>query len=215
LKTLRDVEMQVQEKLSRALKELDFLPRGYRCSVRLRGRSKEKSRSASFEKSWSPDTDSISITFERISESKQQTAQSGAAGLEALGQGGANSNVTASERIVDLVRALDRAESRPGYSFVVLKWFRDTALPLEDFPWARSDSARQSTLAEAIDKRMILLNKIANPRSPQFPVTTIRLNRLLREVQSILGKRARGGADFEPVPIRGENLSETILRDRR
>src|SRR6266487_4523775 len=120
----------------------------------------------------------------------------------------------ATDPLSDLVRELDRVESRPGYAFVALKWFRDTVLP-ERFPWARDHSARQTVLRDAIDKRLILTSKMPNPRSPQFPVTAIRLNRLVPEVRGILGSPEGAVSDFEPVPIRGENLSATVLRDRR
>jgi len=122
---------------------------------------------------------------------------------------------TAVDPLSDLIRALDRAESRPGYEFVALKWFRDTVLPAEGFPWASDHSARQTVLRDAIDKRLILTSKMPNPRSPQFPVTAIRLNRLVPEITGILGSPEGAVSDFEPVPIRGESLSATVLRDRR
>jgi hypothetical protein len=114
----------------------------------------------------------------------------------------------------DLVRTLDRVESRPGYQFVALKWFRDVALPGESLEWAQSDSLRQDLLREAIEKRLILTSKVPNPKSPQFPVTAIRLNRLLPDVQAILGEQV-ADSDFRPVDIRGEKLSATVLRERR
>jgi hypothetical protein len=114
----------------------------------------------------------------------------------------------------DLIHALDRAESTPGYRFVALKWFRDVRLLDEGFPWAQSEAARRNVLREAIDKRMILTNRVENPKSPQFPVTAIRLNRLFPEVQRILGKAEAAGEDFNPMDIRGEGLSTTVLRDR-
>ena len=120
----------------------------------------------------------------------------------------------ATESISELVRALDRAESRPGYQFIALKWFRDVALLGESYDWARSDCARQSILREAIEKRLILTSKVPNPKSPQFPVTAIRLNRLLPEIQAILGQQV-SDSDFRPVDIRGEHLSATVLRERR
>jgi len=121
----------------------------------------------------------------------------------------------APDPLSDLIRALDRAESRPGYHFVALKWFRDAALLEEAFPWAQSDPARREVLRDAIEKRLILTGRIPNPRAPQFPVTSIRLNRLLPEVQAILGTSGPAGEDFHPVEIRGESLSTTILRERR
>ena len=83
--------------------------------------------------------------------------------------------------MADLVRALDRAESRPGYGFVSLKWFRDGVLTA--FDWAQPDATRQNVLREAIEKRLVLTSKAPNPKSPEFPVTAIRLNRLLPEIR--------------------------------
>jgi hypothetical protein len=122
---------------------------------------------------------------------------------------------TAEERLSDLLRALDRAERRPGYEFVSLKWFRDTALVHEGFAWAGDEFARDDALREAIDRRWILTGKIANPRPPHFPVTTIRLNRELPEVIAVLESGTGHGPDFHPVAIRGQSLSATVLRERR
>jgi len=216
MKTIKDVEAQVEEKLSEALKELDLLPEGYRCSVRLHGKSRDKKRTASFEKSWSPDTDSVYIRFQHTSERPRTVSQPAGEGTAATTPNHAvRSGPAVADPLSDLIRALDRVESRPGYDFVALKWFRDTALPSEGFSWASVDSARQSILRDAIDKRLILTSRVPNPRSPQFPVTAIRLNRLMPEVSAILGIRDHGVPDFHPVPIRGENLSVTVLRDRR
>ena len=213
MKTIQDVELQAEQKLADALKELDLLPEGYQFSVRLRGESREKRRTASFEKNWDPGTDSIQITFEPVSHLTQRSPQAvsppGPSAASPVSSGGG------SDKISDLVRALDRAEARPGYGFVALKWFRDTALPLEGFSWTKVDSERHRVLSEAIERRMILLNKIPNPKSPQFPVTTIRLNRLMPEVRTILGNQDAVWTDFQPVSMRGENLSATVIRDRR
>jgi len=48
-----------------------------------------------------------------------------------------------------------------------------------------------------------------------FPVTAIRLNRSLPEVQTLLGAAADSPLGFQPVAIRGEALSATVLRERR
>ena len=89
------------------------------------------------------------------------------------------------------------------------------ALLSEGFSWAGTDSARKSVLSDAINRRLVLTNPVPNPKSPQFPVTAIRLNRLMPEVKTILGNGGETMPDFHPVQIRGENLSATILRDRR
>lgn len=116
--------------------------------------------------------------------------------------------------VAELVEALNRAEHRRGFDFVALKWFRDTALPMETFNWAKSDSSRRHALSEAIEKRLILTNKVPNPKSP-FPVTSIRLNRSMPEVAKLLGEGLETDLDFHPVEIRGEPLSTTIIRERR
>lgn len=95
-----------------------------------------------------------------------------------------------------------------------LKWFRDQALPGEGRPWTASEEARQSVLRTAIENRLILTSKVPNPKSPQFPVTAIRLNRLLPEVAAILGQAHLADSDFHPVEIKGEPLSVTIMRER-
>jgi hypothetical protein len=174
------------------------------------GRKKRKNASAD---NWSPDLGEVRVNFEPdvtnpdilVAEQESElSAESPAKPSDAI----------ASEPIPDLVRTLDRAESRPGYQFVALKWFRDVALAGESFGWAQSDSARQGILREAIERRLILISKVPNPKSPQFPVTAIRLNRLLPEIRAILGEQV-ADSDFRPVDIRGEKLSATVLRERR
>lgn len=227
MKTVKDVELQFQVKVAEVLKEVGLLPNGYQCSVRLHGKERDKRRTASFEANWFPESDSINIRFELVEVAhrfpryavEEQPREHGVANPQAASAVPANEASApagiGSDPLSDLVRVLDRVESRPGYDFVALKWFRDTALPSEGLYWAGDDSERQNVLREAIDKRMILTSKVPNPRSPQFPVTAIRLNRLLPDVKAILGNQSDGLPDFQPIAIRGENLSATILRDRR
>lgn len=216
MKTVEDMEEQVAEMISDALAGLGLMPKGYHCEVRLHGKQRDKRRSATFEKNWSPDTDSIKVRFQRTPGhpkpgSRAETAETTASNAESTSE----SSARGSDPVSDLVRALDRAESRPGYEFVALKWFRDTALLEEGFAWVSEYSSRQAVLREAIEKRLILTSKVPNPKSPQFPVTAIRLNRLMPEVKAILGEAGNGMPDFDPVPIRGASLSQTILNERR
>jgi len=120
-----------------------------------------------------------------------------------------------SDSLWDLIRCLDHAESRPGYTFVALKWFRDVALPASAPAWAESDAVRSNVLRDAIERRIVLTGRIPNPKSPQFPVTTIKLNRLLPDVRSVLGTGGVTDEGFEPITIRGESLSATVLKERR
>jgi hypothetical protein len=220
--TIEEVESRIEQGLAKLrspeYKPLETLlqpliPKGYRVHVSLvdkNGRKKRKNASAD---NWSPDFGEVRVNFEPdatnpdISVAEQESELSAESPAKP-------SDTIASEPISDLVRTLDRAESRPGYQFVALKWFRDVALAGESFSWAQSDSARQGILREAIERRLILISKVPNPKSPQFPVTAIRLNRLLPEIQAILGAQV-ADSDFTPVDIRGEELSATVLRERR
>lgn len=114
-----------------------------------------------------------------------------------------------------LIESLDRAERRPGYSFVALKWFRDKVLPGEDFTWAGTYETRSEVLSDAIRDDVVLTNKVPNPNNPAFPVTSIRLNRGHPEVIEVLGDYRAGLDGFAPVEIRGQALSATVIQERR
>src|SRR6266496_1347275 len=214
MKTIEHVESQFEQRVYDALKELDLLPPGFKHSVRFHGKAKDKKRSASFENSWSPETDTIYIRFDRAEDESKIPAQPVAQAPRESAHV-VQPVAPVSDPLSDLIRALDRAESRQGYDFVALKWFRDARLPFEGFICADTDAARQAALRNAIDRRLILTSKVPNPKSPQFPVTAIRLNRLMPEVKRILGNGDGNMLDFDPVEIRGESLSATIQRERR
>jgi hypothetical protein len=207
--TNADVELDLAQRIPEFLRELRILPTGYQCEVHLHRGNRKKRRDAEFEGNWDPDTDSIRISFSPMEEEIETETSAGSASLKTANP------ASAEDRLSDLVRALDRAEGRPGYEFVSLKWFRDTALVHEGFPWALDEFARHDVLREAIDKRWLLTSKVANPRPPHFPVTAIRLNRQMPEVNVALGTRTGSPPAFHPVTIRGEALSATVLRDRR
>lgn len=210
MKTIRDAEELVQGKISEVLKQLGLLPRGYEPSVRFYGETKRKKQTATLEKNWHPESDSIKIEFKPAEASAQLASPLHAAQTSQAQDTGAE----LSDELSEMVRALAHAEARPGYKFVALKWFRDTALPAEGFEWAESDVDRKAILADAIDRKWILTSSVPNPNSP-YPTTTVRVNRLMPQVQGILGIQATGITDFAPVPMRGESLSATILSDRR
>lgn len=215
--TIEEVELRLEQGLSRSLESYlhPLLPEGYRPRVHLHEKTGRKKRKDARAESWSPDSGEVRICFEREACSPSPSSQEKPVDTPADTSVDSSSSPTMGTPISDLVRALDRAESRPGYDFIALKWFRDVFLPAQGFDWTKSDSSRQDVLRDAIEKRLILTSKVPNPKSPQFPVTAIRLNRLLADNQAIL--RAGQGSDsgFNPVEIRGENLSTTILRERR
>jgi hypothetical protein len=209
IKTNSDIEQKLARELEGILRASGLLTGGRAVEIHLHRGTRKKRRDAAFEPNWNPELDSIRISFSPMDEAKESE----------IAVGGSDPSA-ATGPFSDLIRALDRAEKRPGYEFIALKWFRDTALPEESVPWAADAAMRHEMLREAIDLRWVLTSKIPNPRSPQFPVTAIRLNRQVPEVSAVLGKPAGlragvGAAGFRPVPIHGDLLSATVLRDRR
>jgi hypothetical protein len=209
------VQTRLEKDLSPILQPI--LQKGYRHRVALHGKDRKVRKDASAD-NWSPESGEIRIHFEPDTRSAASTLNSKATTAASADRGKQRPEgkpPLPSDPLCDLVRALDRAESKPGYGFVALKWFRDAFLASEGFEWAGSDSTRSSLLRDAIEKRVVLTSKVANPKSPEYPVTAIRLNRLLPETKAILGTSGTAESEFQPVKIRGESLSTTILRERR
>lgn len=200
---IADLEFELEELLSDSLAQRFA---GYRPRVSLYENGRKKRRNAA-EDNWSPRMGEVRITFEVDSESEVATHAS------TLQPPQVPSPVLP-DGLDELVRQLDRAESRPGYSFVALKWFRDSVLPAVRADWQDAEK-RDHILRAATEKRLILTSKVPNPKSPEFPVTALKLNRSQPEVEAILGSRDTASGEFHPVPIRGEALSATIVRERR
>jgi hypothetical protein len=204
LEGLRDIPFSEEVKVG-----LSFLLRpGYRPVIQLEedGRKKRSNASAS---NWNPETGEIVIFFEKEEASQpgnflhkhpiqEQPSHPDASALEA------DAEVT-SLQIQQCCQALAEAE-KAGRSFIALKWFRDDALPSHHYAWTADAESRQRVLAKAIEMGTVKTSKIPNPRNPQFPTTTVSLNR----------ERPQSGVipRFNPVPVRGEPVSYTIMRDR-
>jgi hypothetical protein len=210
--------------LRHILHDLNYvLPEYCQVRVSLLDANRRKKKSNASANNWSPESGRIEIRFEPVPQEQKplQVENSGQADNRFPAQpqqrirnaGAPNSNPESAE--AELLRALDRAESKPGWNFVPLKKFRDEILPLEHIASMLTDVERKNMLDSAIKKQLILTNKVLNPKSPQFPVTTIRLNRLMPPVKAVLGQTANSDLDFRPIEIRGEPLSATILRERR
>ena len=100
-------------------------------------------------------------------------------------------------RVKELCAALAEAE-RGGHAFIALKWFRDSFLPRKAFRWNQHPESRQTVLAEAIQRGVVITSKIANPKTPAYPTTTIRLNR----AEAGIPEEAQR---FHPVAVQGES----------
>ncbi len=196
--------------------------KGLRVQVSLRRGDAKDSRQVKQNapaRSWLPDTGLIAISYRpSTSEEDQAVASAVEAVQDSLAkptEAAAKLAETASDPVQEIVIALARAEKDPQLGFVSLKWFRDSYVPQQGFAWSAIPDERQRVLVSAIDRNLILTSKVANPKNPQFPVTAIKVNRPLSEVQSILQREPGPRAVFNPIAMRGEPLSETVLRQRR
>ena len=225
---IKDVEPELAKKLADplrdALRHLSYFPpEHYQIRVFLLDESGRKKRRNAAARSWSPDSGRIEIRFEPASQEQGQLHSQTLRRTENILGGEpdklaaepADSTPHLHPAEADLLRALNRAESKPGWSFVPLKKFRDELLPQEHLASMRTEVEQHSALRSVIEKRFVLLGKVPNPKSPQFPVTAIRLNRLMPEVRAALGQKGNADLDFHPVEIQGELLSTTVLRERR
>jgi hypothetical protein len=227
---IEEVESQISRNLSSGLSLKDSLDKvGYVVPQQSQPRvtlsdanGRKKKRNASAD-NWSAESGQIVVRYEAVPQEHKQPSSHSTQGIENAPPA---ENREPSEQVsgsdtfmhpadAELLKALDRAESRPGWNFVPLKKFRDEILPMEPLVHNRTEVERRETLHRVIEKRFVLRNTVLNPKSPQFPVTTIRLNRLLPEVKAVLGRGGNTDMDFRPVEIRGEPLSATILRERR
>lgn len=197
--------------LARALRFL--APPGYQAIVELcseNGRSKRRNASAD---TWSPEEDEVRIYFERIDDgeishhaSRAQRSFSVHTADEIDDSQEMIAPADMDARVKELCAALAEAE-RGGHAFIALKWFRDSFLPRKAFRWNQHPEMRQMVLAEAIQRGVVVTSKIANPKTPAYPTTTIRLNR----AEAGIPEEAQR---FHPVAVHGEPITETIEEER-
>jgi hypothetical protein len=196
--------------LARALQFL--APAGYEAIVELcseSGRSKRRNATAD---AWSPEEDEIRIYFERADSTAPRSAHAAAEPEPEDEDEDEDEAVEAEDpadldaRVKELCAALAEAE-RGGHAFIALKWFRDSFLPRKTFRWNQKPESRQAVLAEAIQRGVVLTSKIANPKTPAYPTTTIRLNR----AEAGIPEEAQR---FHPVALQGEALVTTLDDER-
>ena len=194
------------------VRALRFLaPPGYQAIVELcseSGRSKRRNASAD---SWSPEDDEVRIYFERIDGdepaprlSRVPRAFAGRAAEEEEAEVTSPADMDA--RIKEICGALAEAE-RGGHAFIALKWFRDSFLPRKAFGWNQHPETRQAVLAEAIQRGVVITSKIANPKTPAYPTTTIRLNR----AEAGIPEEAQR---FHPIEVLGQPVTASIDEER-
>jgi len=201
--------------MARALRFL--APPGYQVIVELcseNGRSKRRNASA---ESWSPEEDEVRIYFERA-DGEDPGPRSVRSSPRSSGERHAERRFEEDDtpdqanpadldtRVRELCGALAEAE-RGGHAFIALKWFRDSFLPRKSFRWNQNPESRQAILAEAIQRGVVLTSKIANPKTPAYPTTTIRLNR----AEAGIPEEAQR---FHPVAVNGETVTAVLEEER-
>jgi len=231
--SIKEAELRISQNLQPSLKAV-FQQAGYSISDRARlcvslvDGSGRKKRSNAKADNWSPDSGRLQVWFEPV-DAPVAVAASDEVGLQNPTESPSGAaarasserapvTTTVAKRNVEpglalVIRALARAERTPGWSFVSLKKFQNEILPAEASELSPID--QRHFLGHAINERLILTNKVANPKDPRFPVTAIRLDRFNNVVQEILGEQTGKSPSFAPIHIKGEPLSTTILRERR
>jgi hypothetical protein len=195
------------------VRALRFLaPPGYQAIVELcseSGRSKRRNASAD---TWSPEDDEVRIYFERI-DGDEPAPRLSRASRTANGHAAEEDDeietllpADLDSQVKELCSALAEAE-RGGHAFIALKWFRDSFLPRKTYRWNQHPESRQAVLAEAIQRGTVVTSKIANPKTPAYPTTTIRLNR----VEAGMPEEAQR---FHPIEVQGEPVAVAIEEDR-
>jgi hypothetical protein len=116
----------------------------------------------------------------------------------------------------DFIAALDHVERDPHLRFVSLKWFRDTYLPRRGYDWANDPDLPRQIVHEAAEAEMILTSKVPNPKTPEFPVTTIQLNRTHPQVLRILEPLApKSEVPAAPAPEAVDGTEATPAAKRK
>ncbi|MGA3082751.1 MAG: hypothetical protein ABSD44_15475 [Terracidiphilus sp.] len=225
--SIPDAEEIIEEALNELASSLDpglaralpFLaPAGYQAIVELCGENGRSKRRNALADSWSPEEDEVRIYFERIDGVEEAPrpiraprAIAGPAFAEYASDEDDDSQQAVipadlDARVKELCAALAEAE-RGGHAFIALKWFRDSFLPRKAFRWNQHPESRQSVLAEAIQRGVVVTSKIANPKTPAYPTTTIRLNR----AEAGIPEEAQR---FHPVVVHGDSIAEALEEER-
>ncbi len=205
---LNELSFSTDPGLARALHFL--APAGYQAIVELCSESGRGKRRNALADTWSPEEDEVRIYFERIDGAEAAPRPAHAAAEPAFEEGddGQEALIPADldARVKELCAALAEAE-RGGHAFIALKWFRDSFLPRKAFRWNQHPESRQAVLAEAIQRGVVLTSKIANPKTPAYPTTTIRLNR----AEAGMPEEAQR---FHPVMAHGDSIAEAVEEER-
>ena len=114
-----------------------------------------------------------------------------------------------------LIRSLERAGNFLGADNIPLQWFSREWCPPGSLYEIAGESNMARLIKHAAGEGVVSVSEAPESVPPHFELELIRLNRGHPWVKSALGEAPPVGWTFQPVKIKGEPLSETILRDRR
>jgi hypothetical protein len=180
-------ELSAQNALPPVLQPLNLIapPRGFHVQVELRPYT-DHAREDDWNRDprWDPRNGEISIGYEPARDEGARDDRSWYAddGRAAPTAGPADTQTA----LRDVVAVVARAENDPSFKFLALKFLRDQLLP-RHVAWGSLPHEAQIQINYAIDQRVLLTGKVENPRSPQYPVTTVQLNREHDLVKEVLG----------------------------
>src|ERR1700730_8564804 len=123
--TIAQLESWLEEQLMKSRAFGPYVPEGYRPHITLLNNDKtkprKKKRNAPAD-SWNPDLgETMRVSFERVASPAAAVTEESREPLRRSAPPG-EAKSPAQSPSIDLIRALDRAESRPGFGFVALKW---------------------------------------------------------------------------------------------
>jgi len=117
-------------------------------------------------------------------------------------------NITFSEEF--LIREFDRRERERGH--IVAGFIVNDLLPRLG---GYEPLEAKHILRRLQVRGVVVTRKVPSPRNPDRDTTLVQLNRDHPDVRRVLGNGKPDDGFFEPVPIRGEPASVTLIRDRR
>ncbi len=116
----------------------------------------------------------------------------------------------AGDRFERLIREIDRLER--GGAFVWVGFLAKNRLPQLGY----SADEVNALLNDAIDEGIVTVKDVPSPKNPQFRAREVRLERTHSLVRAALTRQAgNGGSTYVRPKVRGEPVSETIIRERR
>jgi len=145
---------------------------------------------------WDPRNGTVQLVYEPGEDARGErsadrgTERGGERGWGRPGGGALAQPPSDQEALNDLIAVVARAEADPSFKFLALKFLRDQLLP-RAVAWAHLPSEAQIQINRAIDAGVLVTGKVENPRTPQYPVTTVALNRENGAVQERLAELAR------------------------